>query len=93
VRDFSLLTLDERYSIPTMRFLTAASVPRAREHAERILGESPHHLGIEVWAGEVLQFRIQQHDMLEQQGEAAARNPDARPSQGMPPGRKPLYGA
>jgi hypothetical protein len=88
VRDFSLLTLDDRYSIPTMRFLTVASVPRARELAERILGGSSHHLGIEVWEGDVLVFRLERQDVLEPQAKAAGREPDA----GMQQGRRPLFG-
>jgi hypothetical protein len=89
VRDFSLLTVDDRYSTPTLRFLTVASVPRAREHAERILGESPHHLSMEVWEGEVLLFRLQRHDVLEPQRETVPRNAGAQGRVG----RRPSVGA
>lgn len=46
---FQLFINDDRYSVPTLRFLTAPSGLRACELAERALQESPHHLGVELY--------------------------------------------
>jgi hypothetical protein len=47
--DFLFLVTDERYSVPNLRILEAATTAAARTLAERILAESGHHRKIEVW--------------------------------------------
>jgi hypothetical protein len=49
VQVFELYITDDRHSIPTLRLVTASDQDGARELAESIYRESPHHLGVEVW--------------------------------------------
>lgn len=52
---FELYVDDDRYAVPTFHLITAMSAAHAQEKAERILGESAHHLGAELrLAGERL---------------------------------------
>lgn len=52
---FEIYVDDERYSVPTLHLITAATEAHAREVAERLLRESAHHLGAELrLAGERL---------------------------------------
>jgi hypothetical protein len=46
---FDLFILDDRYSVATFRVLTVKDEARARELAEKVLQESPHHLGVELF--------------------------------------------
>jgi hypothetical protein len=55
---FQLQIEDDRYSIPSLLFLEAASEVRARVRAEEILVRSPHHRSVEVYEGETLVFTL-----------------------------------
>lgn len=46
---FQLFIDDDRYSVPTLRFLMARSDALACQLASRVLEESPHHLGVELY--------------------------------------------
>jgi hypothetical protein len=58
--DFVFLVRDDRYTVPNLRMLQAASQARARQLAERILEESAHHLGVEVWEADHRLFILDQ---------------------------------
>jgi len=58
VRDFRFLTVDDRYSVPTLKFVQAADPERARAMAEQLLRESPHHRAVQVWEDETLLFVV-----------------------------------
>ena len=47
--EFQIFVTDDRYSIPTLYIVEAASAARACELAEGIFAESRHHLGVEVF--------------------------------------------
>ena len=51
MRSFEIYVFDDRYSVPTLHFVSAKDEARARDIAERILSESGHHLGVEVSEG------------------------------------------
>ena len=66
MQDFQLYVDDDRYTVVSLRFLTVASVERARELAEQVLVESPHPRGIElcqtgahIWSKGSLLYRDQ----------------------------------
>jgi hypothetical protein len=48
LRSFEIYVFDDRYSVPTLHFVSAKDEARTRDIARRILGESDHHLGVEV---------------------------------------------
>ncbi|HEY8572003.1 hypothetical protein [Phenylobacterium sp.] len=45
---FEIYVDDDRYAVPTLHLIEAATATHAREVAERILRESAHHLGAEL---------------------------------------------
>ena len=45
---FELYVDDDRYRVPTLRFLRAMNEAQARHIAAQLFRESPHHLGVEV---------------------------------------------
>lgn len=45
---FELYVDDDRYSVPTLHLITAATAAQAQAQAERILRESAHHVGAEL---------------------------------------------
>ena len=45
---FEIYVDDDRYAVPTLHLVTAATETHAREVAERLLRESAHHLGAEL---------------------------------------------
>jgi hypothetical protein len=47
--EFQIFVTDDRYSIPTLYIVEAASAARACELAEGIFAQSLHHLGVEVF--------------------------------------------
>jgi hypothetical protein len=49
--NFQLFIDDDRYSVTTLRLLAWTNEQRAREAAETILRESPHHRGVELYRG------------------------------------------
>ncbi|MBV9993924.1 MAG: hypothetical protein JO127_01805 [Caulobacteraceae bacterium] len=59
--DFVLLVKDDRYSVPNLRMLQAASEARARQLAQRVLEESAHHLSVEVWQADRRIVVVAQH--------------------------------
>ena len=48
MKDFQLFIDDDRYSVPTVQIIIVESEDRAREIAQQMMGESRHHLGVEV---------------------------------------------
>jgi hypothetical protein len=48
VRDFQLIVADDRKRVADLLLVCVRDETRAREIAERILGESHHHVGVEV---------------------------------------------
>jgi hypothetical protein len=48
LREFQFFVSDARYAVPSLYIVRAASEARARALAERMLADSPHHLGVEV---------------------------------------------
>jgi len=48
MRTFQIYIDDSRYTVPTLHVATLMSEDRALEVAEHLLGESEHHLGVEV---------------------------------------------
>jgi hypothetical protein len=57
--DYRFFIKDERYSVPTLSFVSAVDLRRARELAEQRLLESAHHISIEVWNDEGLLFSVE----------------------------------
>jgi hypothetical protein len=43
-----------------VRLVEVRTEERARELAERVLGESPDHLAVDVWEGDSRRFRLDQ---------------------------------
>jgi hypothetical protein len=43
-----------------VRLVEVRTEKRARELAERVLGESPDHLAVDVWEGDSRRFRLDQ---------------------------------
>ena len=58
MRTFTFFLTDQRYSVPTVAFVTARDVERAGELARERLDESPHHLAIELFENDELVGRI-----------------------------------
>ncbi|HLK26393.1 MAG TPA: hypothetical protein VKT30_17185 [Caulobacteraceae bacterium] len=56
VRDFAVLIEDDRYSVSGLRFIQARSEAAAVRIADRILHESSHYHGVEVWASDSLVY-------------------------------------
>ncbi|HUZ13857.1 MAG TPA: hypothetical protein VMU93_13540 [Caulobacteraceae bacterium] len=48
MRDFQLIVTDDRSKVRHLLVVCTRDEDRAREMAERILGESGHHVGVEV---------------------------------------------
>jgi hypothetical protein len=48
MRDFTFYVQDERYTVPTVVFVTVADAVRAAELAVERLHESPYHLQVEL---------------------------------------------
>jgi hypothetical protein len=55
-RDYTVLIDDDRYSVLSLRFVLARSESRVAQIAERILAESPHHHGVQVWTDDALVY-------------------------------------
>ncbi|HEY1752510.1 MAG TPA: hypothetical protein VGG29_14725 [Caulobacteraceae bacterium] len=49
-----------RGAATSVRLVEVRTEPRARELAQRILHESPEHLGVDVWEGEHRLFTVGQ---------------------------------
>jgi hypothetical protein len=56
--DYSIYIEDDRYQVPTLRFLSARDEGRAREQAHSCLEESAHHLSVEVCHAGAVLFRL-----------------------------------
>ncbi|MFL5298472.1 MAG: hypothetical protein ACJ798_19005 [Phenylobacterium sp.] len=46
---FEIFVDDRRYTVPTLHLVSADDEVGARDIAERLLSESSHHVGAEVW--------------------------------------------
>jgi hypothetical protein len=49
---FEVYIEDDRYSVPTLRFVVADSSTRAWEMALQLLNENQHHIGVEIRVGD-----------------------------------------
>ena len=58
VQDFQFLVTDDRYSVPSLRFVEASDADAARAIAERLLREHEHYHVIDVWDGDVRLFTV-----------------------------------
>ncbi|MGH7025453.1 MAG: hypothetical protein ACREEB_17945 [Caulobacteraceae bacterium] len=56
--NFELIVHDDRYSVPTHRMVAVTDERRVREIAERLLAESAHHHGVEVFEYGVRRFAL-----------------------------------
>ena len=54
VDDFTVLIEDDRSSVFGLRFVQARGAARAAQIADRIMAESAHYTGVEVWARDAL---------------------------------------
>jgi hypothetical protein len=63
LRDFQLIVVDERRSVPGLLMVLARDEARAREFAHRVLAESRHHLGVEVLEYGLPLFNINRADV------------------------------
>jgi hypothetical protein len=57
MRTYSLYIEDDRYSVPTLQFVTAGDDAEIRRLAEAMLAK-PHHQSVEVREGDVVLFRL-----------------------------------
>jgi hypothetical protein len=55
---YALYVEDDRYSIPTLVLVPAASDGRAKAKATELLLESPHHLSVEVSRNGITLFTV-----------------------------------
>jgi hypothetical protein len=58
MRSFHILVSDDRYSVPNLRLIQAWDETAAREIADRVLAESGHHTGVEVWENDQQLFAL-----------------------------------
>jgi hypothetical protein len=65
IQSFQFFVTDDRYRVPTLKFVDSADVLAARSLAQRML-ENPHHRAVEVWDADRALFTL-----------VAARRPDA----------------
>jgi hypothetical protein len=56
VKDFQVYLDDERYAVPTLHLVSAASLARAIELAEALWREGPHHRGVELRSGDTVLY-------------------------------------
>jgi hypothetical protein len=49
MRDFQFYLTDDRYGVPTLRMVEAATLDNACELAEAMLAETRRHSRVEVW--------------------------------------------
>jgi hypothetical protein len=72
MRDFTLYIEDERYKIATLRLVTAGDERLAREMAISCLGESSHHLAVEVCEEGRLLFKVARDETSDGRGRILA---------------------
>ena len=58
MRDYSFFIEDARYAVPTLKFVVAKDLMRAKELALYELAASPSHRAVDVYQGERSLFRI-----------------------------------
>lgn len=58
MRSFHILVADDRYSVPNLRLVQALDEAAARDIADRVLAESGHHRGVEVWEDDTQVFAM-----------------------------------
>ena len=46
--DFQFFVFDDRYSVPTFQLVQADGEAHARQLAQALLANNPHHVGVEV---------------------------------------------
>ncbi len=63
MRAFDFIVADDRTPAPATWRVEVSSPCRAREVAERILGETPHRLHIEVWENGSQVFALAARDL------------------------------
>jgi hypothetical protein len=58
VHDYALYVEDDRYSIPTLLFVTTRDATSVRRLARQKLRDSPHHLSVAVFDGDQPLFKL-----------------------------------
>ena len=58
LQTFQLLIDDDRYTVATLNFVAARDAKRARAIAEKILRDTAHHRGVEVFQGDLRLFGL-----------------------------------
>jgi hypothetical protein len=56
VKDFQVYLDDERYGVPTLHLVSAATLARAIELAEALWREGSHHRGVELRSGDTVLY-------------------------------------
>jgi len=64
MRDFTLFVQDERYSVPTVVFVTLADALGAAQLARTRLEESAYHLAIDLHEGEDHLARVDREGVI-----------------------------
>ena len=59
MRTYALYIHDRRYSVPTLKIVTAGDELDARELAQKHLEDGDHHLAVEVLEGQTELFRLE----------------------------------
>lgn len=57
MRTYALYIEDDRYSVPTLQFVTAAADDEVRRIAKELLAK-PHHRKVEVREGDTVLFQL-----------------------------------
>ena len=58
MRDYALYVEDDRYTVPTLLFVTTTDEAAAERLARKKLRDSPHHLSVEVREADRLLFKL-----------------------------------
>ena len=74
MRDYSLFIEDDRYTVPSLVFVIAASDERAREIAFDHLHRSHHHLSVEVRTLRGVVCKIRRADAAQEIGDGPISN-------------------
>lgn len=72
----SFFITDDRFSVETLKLYVGQDLATARSHAEADLLDNPHHLAVEIRAGDAVVAVVNRADLLK---EAAGLVPDAEP--------------
>lgn len=71
---FEIYIDDDRYAVPTLHLVVAEDEDGAREAVERLLLESPHHLGAELCLNDEVLLRAGTYTLTPRPGRSRALN-------------------